>query len=182
MLEPQELGELVHGILDRALRRVEAHGGLSGALPEQIEHAVAEGAAEIAMEWEIERAVPPPVIWRRTLETACEMSRSGLVARDAALGEAAAYGEVAFGGAQSRPDAVAPWDPGRMVEIPDTGFQIHGRIDRLDISADGNRAHVRDYKTGTPPKDPFVLNGGRELQRCLYAFAVQADVGGGARD
>ena len=45
MLEPQELGELVHGILDRALRRLEAHGGLSGASPEQIEHAVAEGAA-----------------------------------------------------------------------------------------------------------------------------------------
>ena len=177
MLEPKELGELVHGILDRALRRVEAHGGLSVASPEQIEDAVAEGAAEIAMEWEIERAIPPPVIWRRTLETACEMSRCGLDARDGALGEAAAFGEVAFGGAQSRPDAAAPWDPRLMVEIPNTGFRIHGRIDRLDISADGNRAHVRDYKTGKPPKDPFVLDGGRELQRCLYAFAVQAMLG-----
>ena len=165
MLEPQELGELVHGILDRALRRVEAHGGLSVASPERIEDAVAEGAAEIAMEWEIERAVPPPVIWRRTVEIACEMSRCGLIARDGALGEATAFGEVAFGGAPSRPDAAAPWDPGLMVEIPDTGFRIHGRIDRLDISADGNRAHVRDYKTGKPPKDPFVLKGGRELQR-----------------
>ena len=177
MLEPQELGELVHGILDRALRRVETHGGLSAASPEQIENAVAEGAAEIAMQWEIERAVPPPIIWRRTLETACEMSRCGLLARDGALGEATAYGEVAFGGGSSRPEGAAPWDPGRIVEIPDTGFQIHGRIDRLDISADGNRAHVRDYKTGKPPKDPFVLDGGRELQRCLYAFAVQVMLG-----
>ena len=177
MLEPQELGELVHGILDRALRRVETHGGLSAASPEQIENAVAEGAAEIAMQWEIERAVPPPIIWRRTLETACEMSRCGLLARDGELGEATAYGEVAFGGGSSRPEGAAPWDPGRIVEIPDTGFQIHGRIDRLDISADGNRAHVRDYKTGKPPKDPFVLDGGRELQRCLYAFAVQVMLG-----
>ena len=177
MLEPQELGELVHGILDRALRRVEVQGGLSVASPEQIADAVAEGAAEIAAEWEIERPVPPPVIWRRTLETACEMSRCGLIARDGALGDATAYGEVAFGGAPSRPDAAAPWDPGLMVEIPDARFRIAGRIDRLDISADGSRAHVRDYKTGKPPKDPFVLKGGRELQRCLYAFAVQAMLG-----
>ena len=177
MLEPLELGELVHGILERALGRLEAHGGLAAAPPEQIADAVAEGAAEIAAEWEIERAVPPPVIWRRTLETACEMSRSGLVARDGALGEATAYGEVPFGGAPSRPDAAAPWDPGRMVEIPDAGFRIAGRIDRLDISVDGRRAHVRDYKTGNPPKDPFVLDGGKELQRCLYGFAVQAMLG-----
>ena len=177
MLKPLELGELVHGILDRALGRVEAHGGLSMASPELIADAVAEGAAEVAAEWEIERAIPPPVIWRMTLETASEMSRCGLVARDGALGDATAYGEVAFGSAPSRPDAAAPWDAGLMVEIPDAGFRIAGRIDRLDISADGSRAHVRDYKTGKPPKDPFVLKGGRELQRCLYAFAVQAMLG-----
>ena len=177
MLEPLAFGELVHGILDRALGRLEPHGGLAAAPPEQIAEAVAEGAAEIAAEWEIERAVPPPVIWRRTLETAREMSRSGLIARDGALGAATAYGEVPFGGAPSRSDAAAPWDPERVVEIPDTGFRIAGLIDRLDISADGRRAHVRDYKTGNPPKDPFVLDGGKELQRCLYGFAVQAMLG-----
>ena len=36
---------------------------------------------------------------------------------------------------------------------------------------------MRDYKTGNPPKDPFVLDGGKELQRCLYGFAVQAMLG-----
>ena len=177
MLEPQVLGELVHGVLDRALQRLEAHGGLSVATPEQIGDAVAEGAEEITAEWAIERAIPPPVIWRRTLETACEMSRRGLVARDEALGGGTAYGEVAFGGAAAGRDGAAPWDAGQIVEIPETGFRIAGRIDRLDISADGIRAHVRDYKTGKPPKDPFVLDRGKELQRCLYAFAVQAMLG-----
>ena len=63
------------------------------------------------------------------------------------------------------------------VTIPDTGFNIAGYIDRLDISGDGKRALVRDYKTGRPPRSDIRLNGGRELQRCLYAFAVKALLG-----
>ena len=36
---------------------------------------------------------------------------------------------------------------------------------------------MRDYKTGRAPKDDIILDGGRELQRCLYAFAVKALLG-----
>ena len=36
---------------------------------------------------------------------------------------------------------------------------------------------MRDYKTGRPPRGDIRLNGGRELQRCLYAFAVKALLG-----
>ena len=36
---------------------------------------------------------------------------------------------------------------------------------------------MRDYKTGRAPRDDIVLDGGRELQRCLYAFAVKAMLG-----
>ena len=39
------------------------------------------------------------------------------------------------------------------------------------------RALVRDYKTGRVPGDDIVLDGGKELQRCLYAFAVRALLG-----
>jgi hypothetical protein len=36
---------------------------------------------------------------------------------------------------------------------------------------------VRDYKTGRPPRDEITLDGGKELQRALYAFAVKALLG-----
>ena len=36
---------------------------------------------------------------------------------------------------------------------------------------------MRDYKTGSPPKGEIVLDRGRELQRCLYAFAVKSLLG-----
>ena len=65
------------------------------------------------------------------------------------------------------------------MEIPDTGFRIAGYIDRLDLSTDGRHALVRDYKTGRTPTHPITLDGGKELQRCLYAFAVRAMLGDG---
>ena len=82
-----------------------------------------------------------------------------------------------FGGAEPKSDAVAPWDAAAPVTIPGTGLRIGGYIDRLDIAADGHHALVRDYKTGRMPKDDIVLDHGRELQRCLYAFAVKSLLG-----
>jgi hypothetical protein len=87
------------------------------------------------------------------------------------------YAEVPFGGAAPKSDVEPPWDPAATVEIPGAGFRIAGYIDRLDISRDGRHALVRDYKTGRTPKGDIVLDGGKELQRCLYAFAVKAMLG-----
>ena len=97
--------------------------------------------------------------------------------RDEDVGDAKAYGEVPFGGSEPKTDGAVPWDAGAVVEIAGAGFCIAGFIDRLDISADGRRALVRDYKTGRVPRDDIVLDGGKELQRCLYAFAVKALLG-----
>ena len=93
------------------------------------------------------------------------------------LPDARSYGEVAFGGLEPKSHAVRPWDSATPVEIPGAGFRINGYIDRLDLSGDGKRALVRDYKTGRPPREDISLDGGRELQRCLYAFAVKALLG-----
>lgn len=55
------------------------------------------------------------------------------------------------------------------------GRQFHGRADRVDVSADGSRAWVIDYKTGKNEQasetgiDP--LDGGRRLQLGIYAAA-----------
>ena len=76
-----------------------------------------------------------------------------------------------------KPDAALPWDPTWEVVVPGTGFRINGYIDRLDVSLKGRRALVCDYKTGRVPDKSIILDGGKELQRCLYAFAVKALLG-----
>ena len=176
-LDALAMGNLVHQSLDRALRTLEMDGGLANASEQRIAAAVDGAAAEVAREWESDQAVPPPVIWRRTLDEVRALGSRALAFRDGDLAGARAYGEVPFGWMEPKSDGANPWDAEAAVAIPDTGFRIRGHIDRLDVSADGRRALVRDYKTGRVPKDDIVLDGGRELQRCLYAFAVKALLG-----
>jgi hypothetical protein len=178
VLDPLAMGDLVHLTLDRALRSLEANGGRAVATEDHVASAVVSAANDVAALWERERAVPPRVIWRRTLGDVRELSVRGLTYGVERLPGAHSFSEVAFGGANPKSDAEPPWDPKAGVEIPGAGFRIAGYIDRVDISADGRRALVRDYKAGKTPKDRIVLDGGRELQRCLYAFAVKAMLGG----
>ncbi len=177
VLEALAMGDLVHMTLDRALQTLEADGRLSTATSERVAAAVDGATIDVARLWEIERAVPPRVIWRRTLDEARALSGQALAFGDERLPDARAYGEVPFGGAEPKSDVARPWDAAASVEIPGAGFRIAGYIDRLDISGDGRRALVRDYKTGRPPKGNITLDGGKELQRCLYAFAVKALLG-----
>ena len=177
VLDALAMGEIVHQTLDRALRTLEEDGGLAGASEKRIGTAMDAAAAEIAASWEAAQAVPPPVIWRHTLDGVRELGGRALGFRDAHLADARAYGEVPFGGSEPKSDRAVPWDAEAAVEIAGAGFKIAGYIDRLDISADGRRALVCDYKTGRVPKDDIVLDGGKELQRCLYAFAVRALLG-----
>ena len=177
VLDALGVGDLVHMVLDRALRDLEAAGGLASADAGVIEAAVGRAAQAVAADWESERPVPPTVIWGRTLDDARLMAGRALSYGDEVLPGARSYGEVPFGGSEPKSEAETPWDPGAPVTIPRAGFNISGYIDRLDISGDGKRALVRDYKTGRPPRGDIRLNGGRELQRCLYAFAVKALLG-----
>ncbi|MEN6541689.1 PD-(D/E)XK nuclease family protein [Parvibaculum sp.] len=177
VLDALGIGNLVHMVLDRALRDLKTGGGLTSADTETVEAAAARAAQAVAADWESERPVPPAIIWSRTLDDARMMAGRALSYGDDLLPGARSYGEVPFGGSEPKSDAETPWDASAPVTIPDTGFNIAGYIDRLDISGDGKRALVRDYKTGRPPRGDIRLNGGRELQRCLYAFAVKALLG-----
>jgi hypothetical protein len=73
----------------------------------------------------------------------------------------------------------------RPVEIPHAGVGIQGQIDRIDLSGDERRARLIDYKTGRlqpgMDMDKVIVNGGAELQRCLYAFAVRTLLGPAVR-
>ena len=177
VLDALSLGDLVHVILDRALQRLEAEGGLATADEARILGAIEAASAEVAGIWEAERPIPPKVIWARSLEDARLLAGNALTLADERLADARSYSEVPFGGLPPKSNGDIPWDAEAPIEIPDTDFRIAGYIDRLDISGDDNHALVRDYKTGRLPREEIVLDGGKELQRCLYAFAVKALLG-----
>jgi hypothetical protein len=177
VLDALSFGNLVHYTLDLALQQLEAAGGLSAANEATIATAIRHAMHRAAVEWETDEAVPPPLIWRHTLEDVAETSIKALSFGSEALPGARAYSEVPFGGMEPKSGGAIPWDATAPVTIPGTDFQIGGYIDRLDLATDGSQAVVRDYKTGKAPRRPMRLNGGSELQRCLYAFAVKALLG-----
>ena len=112
--------------------------------------AVDRAAKLVAADWESERAVPPAVIWRRTLDDARLMAGQALAYGDELLPGARSYGEVPFGGSEPKSDAETPWDPSVPVTIPDTGFNIAGYIDRLDICR-RRQARARPRLQDGPP-------------------------------
>lgn len=177
-LDPAAFGELVHAMLDTALPAVEGVGGLGRAEGSAIASVVASARDEVAARWEAERAVPPAILWAHTLDEAAELATTALCWPLAPLPGQRSHAELAFGQRNPGPGRVGPWDMMQVVVIPGTDLRIGGRLDRLDLDAEGRRARVVDYKTGRP-REPGVLAGGQELQRCLYAYAVAALLGPG---
>lgn len=179
VLDARQSGILLHDTLDHAVRVLEGEGGLAAARADQITAAIEAAATAVTSRWQGEQAVPPLVVWRRTVEEAKQTALNALQHPEPPLADQKSYTEVPFGGQAAKSDGTIPWDPTTTVAISDTGFRISGFIDRLDLSGDAAKARVIDYKGGKMPSKPVILQGGKELQRCLYAYAVKALLGDG---
>jgi hypothetical protein len=181
-LDALQFGSLAHKAMEHALIDLETSGGLAKADARKIAAAAAKAVQLAAREFEAANAIPPRLMWVQTLERVRQMTEAALSWEEPPLPDQASFAEVPFG--RRKADAARPhpppWDATKEVKIPGTDLAITGWIDRLDMSGDGKRARVTDYKTGQIPKGEIVLNGGAELQRCLYAFAVQALMDGAA--
>jgi hypothetical protein len=172
VLDPLQTGTIVHELLDETVRALESAEGLAAATPERIGHELEEACGRVARQWEEERATPPALVWRQTLADLQSVAAGALAGAETPLAEQRSFTEVPFGGQEPRHEADPPWDISAPVAIPGTPFRVRGSIDRLDLSGSGGEARVIDYKTGRMPRDEVVLGGGKELQRCLYAYAV----------
>lgn len=177
VLDARATGSLLHEILERSVQVLEQEGGFAKADEQAICSAVERAAQRVKREWEESAPVPPTVVWRRTLVDVEELAKVALQHNDGHLPGQKCFTEVAFGGRGDAGDGAVPWNTELPVRIAGTDFLISGYIDRVDLSGDGTSARVHDYKSGRMPRDPVVLDGGKELQRCLYAFAVKALLG-----
>lgn len=175
VLKALEFGNLVHEVLDAALQETVAQRGRGEQV--NIPAAVNIGCERARARWEALEPVPPAFIWSRTLGEVRALATYALQATQQPAAGWTAFSEVPFGGSEPKSDAQPPWDARQEVVVPNTGFRIKGYIDRLDLAQGNTHAVVTDYKTGRTPGKEFVLNGGQELQRCLYAFAVRALLG-----
>jgi len=176
-LDRLNFGNLVHDMLARAVGALEAKGGFCRASSKAVENAVTAAAKNAAASWELEMPIPPRLVWRGTLESACQVALAALQIKEDPLPEQRTWAEVPFGREWDEPEGGKnPWDPVSPVAIAELGIRINGRIDRVDLDGDGKCARVTDFKTGRVPRnaETQTIDGGSELQRCLYLLAVRS--------
>jgi hypothetical protein len=181
-LDPNAFGTFVHAVIRNAVEQLEENGGIAGADQGRIEAALTDARDHVVALWENAEPVPPDVIWRSTTSRGHALAAAALAYGLEPLPNQKTWCEIPFGRADPKDDGRdLPWSVGAPVEMPGTGLLIEGQIDRLDLAGDRSRARVIDYKTGKVGKkmDEVVIKGGTELQRCLYAFAVNTLLGGG---
>ncbi|TPG53645.1 PD-(D/E)XK nuclease family protein [Roseomonas nepalensis] len=176
-MDGRAFGDLVHQVLDAVVPDLPR--GSTALDSGTVERLVADKLTELAIRWEQEQPVPPMLLWRRTLDEVGAVASNALLYPLDPLPGQRSYSEVPFGSLARPEGKEAPWDTTAAVPVPGTGLTVGGRIDRVDVAGDGSRARVVDYKTGRF-KRRYELRGGREVQRCLYAFAVEALLSGEA--
>jgi RecB family exonuclease len=172
-LDPIMFGELVHELLRRTVDALEPKPGFVRASRDEIEIALSAARDYVRAHWPLERPVPPVLLWSHTLEEAARRGLPGLTRDQPFQAGTRSWTELEFGGT-SVGDGSTPWPGNREAVIGTVKLRLRGRIDRIDLSKDGDRIRVSDYKTGQAPSDTnIVLAGGRELQRVVYAIAVR---------
>ncbi len=174
-LDALDFGNLAHEILQNAVTTLEADGGYGTSSSDDIERAVKEATSAVASSWEATYPVPPRLIWQRTLREIEGLSAKALSYSFDPLPGQKSWAEVPFGVSDIESGQDLPWDQSCPIEIPTTGVAIRGKIDRLDVAGNNSRARVVDYKTGklNSKMTDVVIDGGGELQRCLYTLAVR---------
>lgn len=147
----RERGILIHAAVAEALLAI---AGLERDDDELLELAL--GAAEQALAKHAGSALRGAAL-RTTRGDVRSLVRWSLENRDYTFREA----EKGFGEGEA-------WGP---LELGP--YRLSGRIDRIDVSSDGQRARVIDYKSGKPPSK----NEERALQGWLYARKVASELG-----
>lgn len=173
VLNAASFGELVHELIAASARQLDRLGGVQKTSTDEREQIVRGAAAAIEAAWPLERAVPPATLWATTIGKAVDFTLHALRIDEDLPHSLNTWTELNFGGAPN--PAGAPWPEELDVVLDGPGLRIIGRIDRLDLAKSGSVARITDYKTSRPERSPdeLVMDGGRELQRVLYAIAIR---------
>ena len=178
-LGPLDLGLIYHGVLERFFREAASHKVLGGRLTEENRDAAMalldEAAAGYFRRLDADGRIRSPGLWeveKRTILRDLRNMADWHIRKQSAW--RAAYTEVPFGG--SRQGRVDP--PGRREPItlkgPHGHVSISGRIDRIDIAAEGDPGYqVIDYKTGGAPSRAD-MQAGTSFQLPIYLWAAEA--------
>jgi hypothetical protein len=172
-LNPKLFGQLVHSVLQMVLQKLNANRETPDQKP--LEESIRDGVQSGMDAWKVLHGTPPKLLWGHMQEHIMAIA-SRVFLEQGRIANGVSYAEIPFGSQSADAEDDLPWDVTASVILKGTGLHVTGSIDRLDIDPDNERAYLLDYKTGEPFKEAG-LNGGREVQRCIYLVAAQTLLG-----
>lgn len=172
-LNPKQFGQLVHSVLQMVLQKLNTNRETPDQKP--LEECVRDGVQSGMDAWEALHGSPPKLLWGHVQKNMMAIASRVFLNQDR-IENGVSYAEIPFGSQSADAEDDLPWDVTASVILKGTGLQVTGSIDRLDIDPDNERAYLLDYKTGKPSNEAG-LDGGREVQRCIYLAAAQALLG-----
>jgi ATP-dependent helicase/DNAse subunit B len=168
-------GNLIHRILFRLfsdLRR-EKRLPLKPADREYAEHHLTEVAGEILDDAELRLPVGYAPLWK--MEKAYLLSDLKALLTEEFREEmfVPADFEIRFG-MPARSSDEGEWSTDRplRIKLGRSEISLCGQIDRLDLSRDGKRARIVDYKSGTLKVGDDAMDGGQAMQLPVYLSAL----------
>jgi RecB family exonuclease len=172
MISPLDRGSLMHGILHEFFDERSRTGSTAESDRGELMRRIATAALDSAPSRYV---VGKPAMWalaRSEIEGALREFVVREIRREAETGLRQSHAELRFG----MPGATSP---AVGVDIEGVGtLAFRGVIDRAEVSKDGRRGAVIDYKTGSPAYyrglDDDPVERGTRLQLPVYAEALRA--------
>jgi ATP-dependent helicase/DNAse subunit B len=174
-IRPRDRGILLHTILHDFFSRLQREHHLPVKIDEQesLRRLLLEVADVHCATFAQTKATGLPLLWeleQEHIRTQLLFLLQWEVQRDDAFIPVGF--EVPFGGDESCiENSFFPAQPVSFVSDETLPVFFHGRIDRIDVTPDGRRARILDYKSGKPIRGRFA--GGTMLQLPLYFFAAR---------
>jgi ATP-dependent helicase/DNAse subunit B len=170
-IDPLERGLIVHSILERFMGEHSGEAFIQTP-DEELQHSMEELAKDAFRQ--SRPAGIADLLWEIECDTLLFMLCNWLVFEKSRAQEGLlpAQLELIFG--EFSPEQRSP---AYCVLAGKHRYDFRGRIDRVDLSSDGKRARVVDYKTGTLPpsmkgKSRTPLMGGERIQLAVYGGAL----------
>ena len=185
-LGPLDVGSIYHDVLERfftALVRSKEPGPQLSEATRGAAIALLEETADACFRrLEAGGRVGSPALWKAQRHKILDDLRTlvgwQITARCMA-GWRPAHMEISFGATGPGPIRA----PGRAepvaIETPHGTLRLRGRIDRIDLAADGDGFQVIDYKSGSSAPSKRQMVQGTSLQLPIYVWAARALLPGG---
>lgn len=177
-ISPLDKGKLIHDILYEFYSNLKKERGISLRLRQEDLERLLETARKKFTEFEETGITGFPMMW--------EMEKKGMVdsLRDFFNKEIEdmefipAYFEVRYGMKpyDFKESEISTEEP-VLLHIGKKTLSLKGKIDRIDLTSDGKKGRVRDYKTGKISARKNEFQGGKTLQLPLYLHVARQLLG-----